>query len=77
MLENLIVVMIVAAALVCADARAFARRERKTKAMYLLMLVPALYLSVLFVLQLPWFNIGHLTKAMYGWPARQILAWLK
>ncbi|MDF2835336.1 MAG: hypothetical protein K0Q63_976 [Paenibacillus sp.] len=77
MLENLIVVIIVALALVCADARNFARSERRTKVLYFLMLLPAAYLSVLFVLQLPWFNIGHLTKAMYGWPARQFVALLK
>lgn len=77
MLENLIVVIIIAVALVWADASNFARSERKSKVLYLLLLLPALYLSILFVMQLPWFNIGHLTKAIYGWPARQIVALLK
>lgn len=77
MLENLLVVVIIALGLAAADARCFARMERKAKALYVLLLIPAAYLSVLFVFQLPWFNIGHLTKAMYGWPARGIIAMLK
>jgi membrane-associated HD superfamily phosphohydrolase len=77
LLENLLVVVIIAMALMFADRRSFARSERRTKVLYILLLLPASYLSLLFILQLPWFNIGHLTKAMYGWPARQIVALLK
>lgn len=77
MLGNLLVVVVIVIALLFLDRRAFIRSERRTKIVYLLLLLPAAYLSVIFILQLPWFDLGHLTKAIYGWPARQIVALLK
>jgi membrane-associated HD superfamily phosphohydrolase len=77
MLGNLLLVLVIALALAVVDARNFLRAERKAKALYILLLIPAVYLSILFVFQLSWFNIGQLTRAMYGWPAHWIVALLK
>ncbi len=77
MFEYLLVVLIIALALAIADVRNFSRAERKAKVLYILLLIPAVYLSTLFVFRLPWFNIGHLTRMMYGRPAQWVIAWLQ
>ncbi|WP_141500262.1 hypothetical protein [Paenibacillus luteus] len=77
MLENLFVAALLIIALLISDLRNFKQADTKTKAAYVLLLLPATYLSILFIFHLSWPNIGSLSRLIYGWPAKQLLALLK
>ncbi|WP_138752536.1 hypothetical protein [Paenibacillus sinopodophylli] len=76
MLENLIVVSILLIAIWLCDWRNFKQAASKARTVYILLLIPSAYLSILFIFHLPWPNIGYITRIAYGWPAKQLLALL-
>lgn len=77
MFEHTIVTFIMISGLLAGDSRRFKQMGRKEWISYGLMLAACVYLTLLFILQPSWPNYSDLLRVIYGWPADQIVAFLK
>lgn len=67
---------IVAFILLC-DRAALRQAGRRTLLVYCLLFLPAAYLGLLFVTELPWPNLDELLRYLFGGAANQFVAFLK
>ncbi|NHN30838.1 hypothetical protein [Paenibacillus agricola] len=77
MLENMIVALLLFSALLACDFRTIAQLGWKSRSLYLLCTLSSIYLALIFIFHLSWFHYGDLLKAIYGWPAGQVVGYLK
>jgi len=77
MLEKIIVSLLFFAAVIVGDARRLRRLKRKESICYAVCLIAALYLTLIFVCDLPWPNLTGALKAVYGWPSERLIRLVK
>ena len=77
MLEKITVSLLFFAAVIVGDARSLRRLKRKESICYAVCLAAALYLTLIFVYDLPWPNLTGALKAVYGWPSERLIRLLK
>jgi hypothetical protein len=64
------------AALFIVDIRSLKALDRKSVIVYVVSLLPCVYLALVFATNVPWPHFGDLLRAVYGWPARQVVGLL-
>ncbi|XID94627.1 hypothetical protein ACF3MZ_08995 [Paenibacillaceae bacterium WGS1546] len=77
MFEKTIVVLIGLAAVFLGDMDRYRQMRPKAGIGYGLLLASALYLSLIFMFDLPWPNLTDVLRTAYGWAAMRWVDWLK
>lgn len=74
--KAMFLLIIVVFILVC-DRSSLRQAERRTLLVYSLLFLPAAYLGLLFVTELPWPNLDELLRYLFGGLANQFVTFLK
>ncbi|MBP1991119.1 hypothetical protein [Paenibacillus eucommiae] len=73
MLEKIIVVLLLFACMLAGDGRRLKHMSRKEVAGYAVVILPAVYLALIFLFNTTWPNLTDLLRMMYGQPAGQLV----
>ncbi|MGP4038441.1 hypothetical protein ACTWP4_00820 [Gracilibacillus sp. D59] len=77
MFENILFLTIVFIVMWLADFKRITHSSFRDRIIYMMMMIPVLYLSLIFVMDLKWPNLNELFHSIFSNPAKQIVEALK
>ncbi|MGM7722770.1 hypothetical protein [Metabacillus sp. Hm71] len=77
MVEKTLLLIILSAGMLLYDFPKFKKTNRRERIVYVMLMIPVVYLSLVYVLRLPWPTLDELIHFIFAKPAQQIVDSIK